>query len=70
MKFLPALGILMLASAAYQTAGAATAPYSDFDVISVVQRSSSVKPLVMPIPAQEPDKRTASKGAGPSEAGR
>ena len=53
MKFLPALGIVMLASAAYQTAEAATPSYSDFDVISVVPRSPSVKPLVMPIPAKE-----------------
>jgi hypothetical protein len=70
MKFLVALGTLMLASAAHQTADAATSPYSDFDVISVVPRNPNIKPLVMPIPANAPDKQLASKGARPSEAGR
>lgn len=60
MKSLFALGIL-LAVAAHQPTEAATLAYSDFDLISVVPRSPSVKPLVMPIPAKEPDSRLASK---------
>jgi hypothetical protein len=62
MKSLFALGIL-LAAAAYQTTGAATLAYSDFDLISVVPRSPSVKPQVMAIPAKEPNKQFASKRA-------
>lgn len=62
MKSLIALGIL-LAVAAHQPAEAATLTYSDFDLISVVPRSPSVKPLVMPIPAKDPNKQLASKRA-------
>ena len=70
MKLLLASGTLILALAAPLAANAATSPYADFDIISVVPRSPSVKPLVMPIPAKEPNRQLASKGARPSEAGR
>lgn len=70
MKFLFASGIVVLALAAQQTADAATLSYSDFDLISVVPRSPSVKPLVMAIPAKQPNKQLASKDVRPSEAGR
>ena len=70
MKVFWALGIMAFASGAWGAANAATPPYSDFEVISVVPRSPSVKPLVMPIPAKEANKYLASKGARPSEAGR
>ncbi len=70
MKVFWALGIMAFASGACGAADAATSPYSDFDLISVVPRSPSVKPLVMPIPAKEPNKQLASKGVRPSEAGR
>jgi hypothetical protein len=70
MKVFWALGIMAFASSACGVADAATTSYSDFEVISVVPRSPSVKPLVMPIPAKEPNKQLASKGVGPSEAGR
>ena len=62
MKLVWALGTFMLAVAAHQTADAATSPNDDFDVISVVPRSASVKPLVMPIPAKASNKQLASKG--------
>jgi len=67
MKVFWALGILVMASGA---CAAAPSDYSDFEVISVVPRSPSVKPLVMAIPVKEPNKQLASKGARPSEAGR
>lgn len=70
MKVFWALGIMAFASGACGAAEPATSPYSDFEVISVVPRSPSVKPLVMPIPAKEPNKQLASKDARPSEAGR
>ena len=70
MKFWFVLGALISALAATETANAAPLSYADFDLISVVPRSPSVKPLVMPIPAKEPDKQLASKGVRPSEAGR
>jgi hypothetical protein len=44
--------------------------YADFDLISVVPRSPSVKPVLMPIPAREPAKQLTSKGGRPTEAGR
>ena len=69
MKFSFAVGILVLALAAQQTADAATWRYSDFELISVVPRSPSVKPLVMPISAKELS-QLESKAARPSEAGR
>lgn len=59
MKFM--LGVVMWAAAAAQ-ANAATLPYGDFDVISVVPRSASVKPLIMPISVKDLN-RLASKGA-------
>ena len=67
MKVFWALGIMAFTSGA---CGAAPSDYSDIVVVSVVPRSPSVKPLVMPIPAKEPNKQLASKGVGPSEAGR
>jgi hypothetical protein len=70
MKFWFALGILILASAMYQTADAATSPYSEFDLISVVPRSPNVKPQVMPISAKDMNERLASKDARLSKAGR
>jgi hypothetical protein len=70
MKFWFVLGALISALVANQTAKAAPLSYADFDLISVVPRSPSVKPLLMPIPAKEPNKRLASKGVRPSEAGR
>jgi len=70
MKFWFVLGALISALAANQTANAAPLSYADFDLISVVPRSPSVKPLVMSIPAKEPNKQLALKGARPSEAGR
>ena len=70
MKVFWALGILALASGACGAAEPAPSDYSDIVVVSVVPRSPSVKPLVMPIPVKEPNKQLASKGVGPSEAGR
>jgi hypothetical protein len=70
MKFWFVLGALISAFAATETASAAPLSYADFDLISVVPRSPSVKPLVMAIPAKEPAKQLASKGVRPSEAGR
>jgi len=67
MKVFWALAIMAFASGA---CSAAPSDYSDFEVISVVPRSPSVKPLVMPIPAKEPNKQLASKGVRPSEASR
>ena len=61
MKVFWALGIVAFASGACGAAKAAPSDYSDFEVISVVPRSPSVKPLVMPIPAKEPNKQLASK---------
>lgn len=61
MKLLFALTTLISALAAYQPAEAATSPYSDFEVISVVPRSPSVKPLVMPIPAKGPNNNSHRK---------
>jgi hypothetical protein len=59
----------MLALAVYQPAGAATSPYTDFELISVVPRSPSVKPQLMPIPARTPDQLN-SKDAKSSGTGR
>jgi hypothetical protein len=70
MRVFWALGILVMASCACGPAGAAQLDYSDFDLISVVPRSPSVKPLVMAIPAKEPNKQLASKVVRLSEAGR
>jgi hypothetical protein len=70
MKVFWALGIMAFASGACGAAEAAPSDYSDIIVVSVVPRSPTVKPLLMPIPAKEPNKQLASKGAGPSEAGR
>jgi len=70
MKPWLALGTLISALAMYQTADAATLRYSDFDLISVVPRSPSIKPLVMPIPARELNKRLASEGVKISRTGR
>ena len=70
MKVFWALGIMAFASGACGAAGAAPSDYSDIVVVSVVPRSPSVKPLVMPIPAKEPNKQLASKDVRPSEAGR
>jgi len=70
MKVFWALGILVVASAACGAADAATLSYADFDLISVVPRSPSVKPVLMPIPAREPAKQLASKGGRSTEAGR
>ena len=53
MKVLLALGIMVLASGAGGAADAATPAYSDFEVVSVVPRSPSVKPFVMSISARE-----------------
>jgi hypothetical protein len=50
MKVLLALGIMALVSGACD---AATPAYSDFDVVSVVPRSPSVRPFVMSVPARE-----------------
>lgn len=60
MRFLIASGILVMALAAQQSASAATLSYADFDLISVVPRSPSGKPELMPIPAREPN-QVASK---------
>jgi hypothetical protein len=70
MKVFWALAIMAFASSACGGAEAAQADYSNIDIISVAPRSPSVKPLVMAIPAKEPNKQLASKGARPSEAGR
>jgi len=70
MKVFWALGIMAFASGACGAAEAAPSDYSDIVIVSVAPRSSSVKPLVMPIPAKEPNKQLASKSVGPSEAGR
>jgi hypothetical protein len=70
MKFWFTLGALILALIADQPANAATLSPADFDLISVVPRSPNVKPLVMPIPAKEPDKPLASKGVRTSEVDR
>lgn len=56
MKVLLALGVLVLASGACD---AATPIDSDFDVVSVVPRSPSVRPFVMSISVKDQHKRTA-----------
>ena len=61
MKVFWALGIVAFASGACCAAEATPSDYSGFEVISVVPRSPSVKPLVMPIPAKEPNKQLALK---------
>jgi hypothetical protein len=52
MKFLLALGIMVLASGACEAATPALSE-SDFDVVSVVPRSGDVKPFVMSLPAKD-----------------
>lgn len=70
MRSLLALGTLVAALTVGQTAVAATAPVWDFELISVVPREPSVKPVVMPIPAREPNTQIASKGVRSADAGR
>ena len=67
MKLLFASALLALA--VHQPTNAAILP-ADFDLISVVPRSPSVKPLLMPVVAREPSKQLASKGTRPAETGR
>jgi hypothetical protein len=68
MRVFWALGIMAFALGACGAAEAAPSDY--FDIVSVVPRSPSVKPLVMAIPAKEPSKQLASKDVRPHEAGR
>ena len=70
MKGLLLLGVMVLASATCDAAGAAEAAYSDVSVVSVVPRSPNLRPFVMSISTRAPSKQTAPLKVGGLDADR